>query len=332
MNLEPYILLDIEYNIQHTDSWEDIYSGILMNPVGTNEVWKIREGDTAIQIDNKGLTRTTAEWETALSVYANEQLRTYSLPSQRYYYVSKVAKTGRRPDNTTYTYYHWEIRYAGDHPRNPLPPQRTFPDSKVTSEMGANDTIGDSFTGRYFDRDAVDVGSQANLTDYTGGQYYLITQPTPDIDGKHGSSVDYVFNQQTFVQYNTATGESTTTVLGGNPYNYSKRYYCKVPWTWHDKDINIIILNKNNNYTPTSVNYNVEYSTGSGTGTATNVLGANTYIFNQGTSISNIGLKGSIFTFTHNMKVNHLTNGSGSRSQYDAWNHFVITISQEATV
>lgn len=327
MSLEPYILLDIDLEANPSSAWEDMYCGVFMNPVGTNELWRVRSG-VATLLDNKGLNRTTAEWETIIDSYTNEHLRSYSYPTYRYYYVTRGSRTGYRQDNTRYTYYEWYVTSSTDNPRNPLPPVRDFPDEEVKLQMDEDDVAIELSGVRYYYRNATNVGSEANLTDYEGHEYYYITQPTPDIDGQQGTDTDYVFNGQSFTQYNLSES-ITNTINNSSPYKYGGGFYSKVPWEWHDRDINIVLVNCNYNYAPTHVDYSVEYSCGSGSGNADNLLGNSTYIFNQGTDSSNKGIKGGIFMFTHNMKVNH---NATTRSKYDSWNHFTFTFNQTAIV
>lgn len=336
--LRPYIILDIDFYVYHSDWWEDIYCGVLMNPVGTNDLYRLKSNDNWVKIDSNGIDRSDYSWESIINSHSTIHLRSYSLPSSRIRRVLRRARTGIIDINhsplyessNTYTYYNWYIgNTTVSHAVENIPTTRDFPDEVNKALFGEKDTFTESLNDNYFD---YNVRNVSTLTEYSGSQYVYKQQYTPDVEGKHGIDIDYVYYGQEYEQqeYDESGNPVGSPVISKDsnydPYDYDGHEYCFIPWWMHDRDVNVIILNENvNSSANEGIYYNAYFAWNGAAGihydTEVECEAISGEIYNSG------GTKGQVFKHVHNLKVTH---DYSSRPAYDKWNHFVITVEQNA--
>ena len=276
MSLKPYILLDIDFDavpsgntsIAEESNWEDMYCGIYMNPIGTNDIYRLESLDNWTKLSSIQY----GDWDDLIAD-ADISLRDHNgYPSKSQ--IKSSARTQYKYDPNYITWTNYEVDSFT--PKGPnskygitsiLPPVRNFPydDADVMARLADDDTAtyDESLNTRFF---LYGCTYESELTNYDGSTYDFIMQYPPDIDGKNEYELDRVMYGCEYTQTDYTTGETITSRASGKPYDYSGGFYCMIPYEYHDKDINVILVNKNNNETPSHVDYKTYYETNGNSG------------------------------------------------------------------
>lgn len=329
LKLQPYMLVQINNIGESTaaGNWADVRTMFFIHLKDTDEVYRLNYGviGSSDYVNNYGLNQ---DWKEIIYNNLNWfDSSYYKYRNSRYPYstIYRIFSEYNYEDGVTIgKNYYVSSSTAPYHIVENVPPIRNFPDQEMLNSL--SQYPGNSYTsstGRAWFRtqSAPTVVSSIDSSNFLTN-YKYVEQYTPDIDGQNELTQDYVHYGCSYsYNYYDINGNISYTGIGsttGNPYYYEdSEEIAKLPWEWHDKDVNIICVSYNANLTYGDVTFNTYYDINC-TYDNFNATTPSTVIETINEYVHNVKIAAEVSYFPHNLTVNHNYNRSG----FDSHNHF----------